>query len=391
MAAKTKTIEGEQVLVRHVVESKRDDIRHIMALLRAPFPDFGSSGNESSGNISIPGYPLGRCMIAARFAKQRWLALFSNTASAGELFEANASNPKLEVAWLGYRPEAGWFFELRRAGKPVVEFAQAADADSPSTCNLVGLGPKLLKSGESGEQSVAGLCEHFEICRPMPSIRILDEGFQIINAVGRPVNSGLRGYFRLNGPPIIEGDAEAAVALEDAIRNCDAGGIRKAVERGASLTTRLPDGWRTPLIAGLCKFGKPGWDACVELLLELGCPVDGVKTDPPIVACAAHEMLGPKTVELLVAHGADVNAVDRDGTTAILECVIRGRVGLTRFLMRHGADPTIKNRSGLSALGWVRERYDAEKGFGSGTKLAELLSVMTGRAGGEARDADFTS
>ncbi len=170
-----------------------------------------------------------------------------------------------------------------------------------------------------------------------------------------------------------------AVSLEDAIRNCDADGIRKAVERGASLTSRLPDSSHTPLIAGLCKFGKPGWDACVKLLLELGCPVDGVKTDPPIVACAAHEMLGPKTVELLVAHGADVNAADRDGTTAILECVIRGRAGLMRFLMRHGADPTIKNRSGLSALDWLRKRYDEEKGFRSRTKFAELLSLLTGQ------------
>ena len=112
MAARTKTIEAEQVLVRHVVEAKRDHISHIGPLLRAPFPNTGgSSGNESSQNISIPGFPLGHCLIAARFANRRWTALFSNTASAAELFDANASNPRLEVAWLGYRREGGWFFE----------------------------------------------------------------------------------------------------------------------------------------------------------------------------------------------------------------------------------------------------------------------------------------
>ena len=151
MAAKNKTIEAEQVLVRHVVEAKRIDISHIKPLLRAPFPNNGwSASGEDSGNNSIPGYPLGRCMVAARFANQRWIALFSNAASAAELFEANASNPRLEVAWLGYRPEAGWFFKLHLAGKPVVEFAQAADADSPSTCKLVGLEPNLLKSERVG-------------------------------------------------------------------------------------------------------------------------------------------------------------------------------------------------------------------------------------------------
>ena len=107
--------------------------------------------------------------------------------------------------------------------------------------------------------------------------------------------------------------------------------------------------------------------------------VDGVKKDPPIVACAAQDLLGPKTVELLVAHGADVNAANREGTTAIFECVIKGRVKLARLLMQHGADPTIKDWSGTSALEWVRKQYDEEKGFRSRTKYAELLSVLTGQ------------
>ena len=380
MATRQKRIEAEQVLVRHVVEGKRGDISHIGPLLKAPFPSNGSATCDAgSRNLSIPGYPLGRCMVAARFANQRWTAVFSNTASAAELFEANASSRRLEVAWLGCRPEAGWFFKLRRAGKPVVEFAQAADAGSPSTCELVGLEPNLLKPGESGEQAVARLCQHFEISRPMPAIRILDDGFQVIGAAGRPVKSGLRGYVRLDGPAIREGDAEAAVALADAIDGCDADGIREAVEHGASLTSPLPDSSLTPLLAALYKFDEPGWDACVELLLELGCPVDGVKTDPPIVACAADDLLGPKTVELLVAQGADVNAADREGTTALFECVTNGRVELARFLTQHGADPTIKDRSGTSALDWLRKRYDEETGFRSRTKYAELLSVLTGQ------------
>ena len=277
MAAIKNTIEAEQVLVRHIVDAKRDDIIHIKPLLRAPFPHNVSASEEGSPNTSILGYPLGRVWSPRDSRTRRWIALFSNAASAAELFEANASNPKMEVAWLGYRLEAGWFFKLLLAGKPVVEFAQAADAGSPSTCKLVGLEPNLLKSGESGEQAVARLCKYFEICRPMPAIRILDDGFQIISAAGRPVKSGLRGYFRLDGPAILEGDAEAAVALAHAIGGCDADGIREAVEQGASLTSPLPDSSLTPLIAALCKFGKPGWDACVELLLELGCPVDGVK------------------------------------------------------------------------------------------------------------------
>jgi hypothetical protein len=55
MAARKKTIEAEQVLVRHVVEAKRDDISHIKPLLRAPFPTNLSASCDGSGNTSILG------------------------------------------------------------------------------------------------------------------------------------------------------------------------------------------------------------------------------------------------------------------------------------------------------------------------------------------------
>jgi Ankyrin repeats (3 copies) len=381
MAASKKTIEAEQVLVRHVVEGKRNDIGHIAPLLRAPFPSDSSSREDGGArNVEILGYPIGSCLVAARFAKQPWVALYSNAASAGELFKANASSTRLEVAWLGCRPEAGWFFKLSRAGKVDVDFVQAPNADSPSTCELVGLEPNLLKPGDSGEEAVDRLCRHFEIQRPMPVVRFLDDGFKVIDAAGRPTKSGLRGYARLDGPQRSDGDAEAAVALKEAIDGCDADGIRKAVEQGASLTSPLPGGSVTPLLAALFKFGRSGWNECVELLLKLGCPINGVKKDPPIVACAGFDELAEKTMELLVAHGADVNSVDREGTTALFECVIRKRIKLTRFLMQHGADPTIKNRNGTSALDWLRKRYEEETGFSSRTTYAKLLSVLTGQA-----------
>jgi hypothetical protein len=383
MRARKDAIEREQVAVRHIVAGKRKDITHLESLLKAPFPILcGSFQDGGSKDISIHGYATGRFLIAARFARQPWAALCSNASSAEEIFQANASCRRLEIVWLGCRPGVGWFFKLNRAGKPVVDFAQAEVADAASTCKLVGVAPGVLKKGESGEQAVARLCKHFGIARPLPEIRASEDGFEVIGAAGRPLKTGLRGYVRIDGPEVAEGDSEAADALAEAIDGCDAEGIRAAIAQGASLTAKLPDTSMSPLLSALYKFDEPGWKECVELLLELGCPINGVKKEPPIVVCAGDhmdELLARKTVELLVAHGADVNAADREGTTALFECVTNGYVELARLLMPHGADPTLKDKNGMSALEWVRKRYNEETGFKSRTEYAELLSVLTGQ------------
>jgi hypothetical protein len=383
MNARKKTTERQLVLVRHTVAAKRKDITHLERLLKAPFPsEPGASGDGHSQDIFIPGFALGRCLVAARFANYSWVALYSNAASAEEIYKANAASRRLEVAWVGYRPDAGWFFRLNRAGKTVVDFAQALDDETPSACKLVGLKPNVLKKGESGEQAVKRLCQHFEISRPMPEVRISEEGFEVLDAAGRPMKSGLRGFLRIEGPAIYEGNAEAAAALEEAIDECDAEGIREAVEQGASLTAKLPDGGSTPLTAAIYKYDEPGWKECVELLLELGCPVNGPRNEPPLVEFCAHyidDEVAQNAVELLVAHGANVNAVNREGETALFECVVNERTSLVRFLLQHGGDPHIKVRNGVSAVEWLRKRHDEEEGFRQRTKYAELLSMLTGQ------------
>ena len=371
------------MLVRHMVAAKRKDITHIESLVKAPFPgDSTTSCDGGSKDVSISGYASGRCLIAARFAKQSWAALFSNAASAEELFKANATGRRLEVAWVGFRTQTGWFFRLNRGGKQVVDFAQPLEAERPSLCKLSGVDSGVLKPGESGEQAVVRLCKHFEITRPLPEVRILANRYEVVDATGRPMKSGLRGYVRIDGPELAEGENEASDALAEAIESCDADGIREAVAQGASLAV-LPDSSSSPLTAALFQFDEPGWKECVETLLELGCPVDGDKGEPPLVECVAHYIDEPdalRAAQLLVAHGADVNAVNREGTTALFESVTNRNIELVRLLLQHGADPTIKDLNGESALDWLQKRYDEETGFRRQAEYAELLSLLTGKA-----------
>lgn len=384
MKARKKTIEKQQVLVRHVVAEKRNDIHHLERLLKAPFPNDSTSATDGgSKDVTIPGFALGRCLVAARFAKQTWAPLYSNAASAQELFEANSGSRKLEVVWLGCRADVGWFFRLNSAGKTVVDFAQALDGDLPSCCKLKGVEPSVLKKGESGEQAVARLAKHFKIAWPTAEVRIANDGFQVLDVEGRRMKSGLRGYLRLEAPEIAEGENDAATALAEAIECCDAGGIREAIAQGASLTV-LPETSMQPLLAALFKFEDEAWRECAELLIELGCPVNGVKNDPPLVVCVSEDFDEPaalEAAELLLAHGADVNAVDQDGWTALFRAVIDERAQIVRFLFEHGADPNIKDKSGVSTVDWLRRAGERtlDFDFDERTRYAELLSLLTGQ------------
>lgn len=68
-------------------------------------------------------------------------------------------------------------------------------------------------------------------------------------------------------------------------------------------------------------------------------------------------MASPQMVELLVAHGADVNERDADGWTPILTAAYLDRAEDVKILAAHGADPNVRSRQELTPLG-VAAQYD---------------------------------
>ncbi|MBI3464402.1 MAG: ankyrin repeat domain-containing protein [Planctomycetes bacterium] len=212
-----------------------------------------------------------------------------------------------------------------------------------------------------------------------------------------------------HGPEFAEGENRPATALARAIEECDPDGIRKAVEAGARLDV-LPDTSISPLMSALLNCEKNRGRECVELLLQLGCPIEGRRgDDPPVVSCADHfipEQLAIKMLEILLANGADVNAKSpEDNQTALFKAVVHGRTNLVRFLMEHGADPSVKCgvlsalesgfRSAIfgplwkifkifesrpvSAVKWLQKRFKKESSFGRRREYAELLTLVTGQ------------
>ena len=79
-----------------------------------------------------------------------------------------------------------------------------------------------------------------------------------------------------------------------------------------------------------------------------------------------------KTVRSLLETGAEVNAANREGVTALMAAARIGDAPLIRNLLERGADAAHKNAAGQTALDIAKKRKDP--------KTAEvLLSEMPGR------------
>ena len=162
-------------------------------------------------------------------------------------------------------------------------------------------------------------------------------------------------------------------------------GIGGAISRGAPMTV-MPGTFSTsPLLSMLYKYGKcdrSTWEACLTLLLAGGCLINGTPPgNPPILDCVQAFIPGPsalKMVEFLVAHGADVNATNLQGETALFQSVADRRISLVRFLLRHGADPNIKSSNGRSTIEWLRFRLGEAFVAEDDAQYAELLNLFTG-------------
>jgi ankyrin repeat protein len=153
----------------------------------------------------------------------------------------------------------------------------------------------------------------------------------------------------------------AGIALDayEAAATGDAAGLTQALDATPEvLNEPSTDGWTVLHLAAA--FGTP---LAVQTLIDRGASVNAVSTNPqrnqPLHAALA---LGrdPESIRLLLQAGADPDARQAGGFTALFSAAAANRRDLAEILLDYGAHPGVANDFGQTAAGFARERGHQE-------------------------------
>ena len=67
-----------------------------------------------------------------------------------------------------------------------------------------------------------------------------------------------------------------------------------------------------------------------------------------------------EAAEALCAHGAELDARDNDQSTPLIVAALKGHPRICAMLLALGADPSLKDKWGKTALDWAREENKSE-------------------------------
>jgi len=113
--------------------------------------------------------------------------------------------------------------------------------------------------------------------------------------------------------------------------------VKCLIENGANVTAQDSEGY-TALHRAMLTYQLN----VVEYLLQHGADIElrgGPRQETPLHVAARK---GKYMVKLLVNNGADLNAVDRAGYTALHKSMMAGKIGIAQYLIEKGADVNIK-------------------------------------------------
>jgi len=144
-------------------------------------------------------------------------------------------------------------------------------------------------------------------------------------------------------------DADGRTVLISAAAHGDLGIVNVLLSRGVDLNVKDRRGY-----TALSHAVEAMYEDVVDALLthpDLDPNVKGLNGRPVLVAYVWRDNQG--RVEKLLAHGADVNAQDGDGDTALHGAAQTGNVEIMERLLDKGADPNVKNKQGGTPLMWA--------------------------------------
>lgn len=167
-------------------------------------------------------------------------------------------------------------------------------------------------------------------------------------------------------------DRDGFTALIHATERNHVPSIRALVSAGADLEKSV-DGGFGPLSLAI----ESGKLLAAKALIEIGANVNAVAgTDrvTPIMVAASQLAVGEAAKEIerrqglrstdiataLIERGADVNAANAHGVTALMIASARGNIPMLGLLLEAGADPNLKSAAGKTAIDIARENLNED-------------------------------
>ena len=116
--------------------------------------------------------------------------------------------------------------------------------------------------------------------------------------------------------------------------------------------------------------------AIVQLLINEGADIDAGDKDGRTALIRAVLVGNTGVIKFLINEGADIDAGDKDGRTALMQAVLIGNTRVIKFLINEGrANVDAIDNNGKTALQLVEERLSAERKV-SENKQTEIVNLL---------------
>ena len=253
------------------------------------------------------------------------------------------------------------YFAVREGRQSVVDVLLAAGADINSVMAPETKGPRVPRQGTS-PLLLAVENGHFELTAHLlergADANDQRSGFTALHVLSWVRKPNFGDDVDGDPPPIGSGNMTSLELVRELVKH--GADVNARLEKGRSGKGRLNQTAATPFLLAADTADIP----YMKLLLELGADPSIPNSDhcPPLLAAAGIGTMAPgeeagtedealAAVQLLLELGADINAADDNGETAMHGAAYKNLPKMVRFLADHGADISVWNKK--NKYGWT--------------------------------------